>query len=139
LGFRGLHVPQNVDIPKYLQETDVIDQSHAAYAELSDHVKSLGIAHQRLVAFNLKSAQGQSLGQVVFFDDQTEVFDQEAIIIVQQFAETLVKRVKLNEEHTQLKELYEQQCAQNFSKTKFFQIIAHDLRAPFHGLLGFSE
>ena len=87
------------------------------------------------MAFNLKSAQGQ----VVFFDDQTEVFDQEAIIIVQQFAETLVKRVKLNEEHTELKELYEQQCAQNFSKTKFFQIIAHDLRAPFHGLLGFSE
>ena len=78
------------------------------------------------MAFNLKSAQGQ----VVFFDDQTEVFDQEAIIIVQQFAETLVKRVKLNEEHTELKELYEQQCAQNFSKTKFFQIIAHDLRAP---------
>lgn len=139
LGFRGLHVPQNVDIPKYLQEMDVIDQNHPAYAELSDHVKSLGVAHQRLVAFNLKSAQGQSLGQVVFFDDQTEVFDQEGIIIVQQFAETLVKRVKLNEEHTELKELYEQQCAQNFSKTKFFQIIAHDLRAPFHGLLGFSE
>ena len=118
---------------------DVIDQNHPAYAELSDYVKSLGVAHQRLVAFNLKSAQGQSLGQVVFFDDQTEVFDQEAIIIVQQFAETLIKRVKLNEEHTELKELYEQQCAQNFSKTKFFQIIAHDLRAPFHGLLGFSE
>jgi len=96
-----------VDIPKYLQETDVIDQSHAAYAELSDHVKSLGVAHQRLVAFNLRSDQGLFLGQVVFFDDQTEVFDQEAIIIVQQFAETLVKQVKLNEEYTELKELYD--------------------------------
>ncbi|WP_216938452.1 sensor histidine kinase KdpD, partial [Acinetobacter sp. BY484] len=101
--------------------------------------KSLGVAHQRLVAFNLKSSQGQSLGQVVFFDDQTELFDQDDISTVQQFAKSLVKRIKLNQEHAQLKELYEQQCAQNFSKTKFFQIIAHDLRAPFHGLLGFSE
>ncbi|WP_216940324.1 sensor histidine kinase KdpD [Acinetobacter sp. BY419] len=138
-GFRALHTPQDVNLPAHLQQADVVDQNHPAYVELSNHVKSLGVAHQRLVAFNLKSSQGQSLGQVVFFDDQTELFDQDDISTVQQFAKSLVKRIKLNQEHAQLKELYEQQCAQNFSKTKFFQIIAHDLRAPFHGLLGFSE
>ncbi|MFV5403704.1 HAMP domain-containing sensor histidine kinase [Acinetobacter sp. 228] len=138
-GFRGLHAPQDISIPAYLLQADVIDCLHPAYAELSDYLKSLGVMHQRLVAFNLKSGQGDSLGQVVFFDDQTDLFDQEDIATVKQFAESLVNRIKLNQEHNNLKELYEQQCAQNFSKTKFFQIIAHDLRAPFHGLLGFSE
>src|SRR5690606_34136407 len=70
---------------------------------------------------------------------QTELFDQDDIATIQQFAVSLVIRIQLNQEHTELKELYEQQCAQNFSKNKFFQIIAHDLRAPFQGLLCFSE
>ncbi|WP_443612256.1 sensor histidine kinase [Acinetobacter pseudolwoffii] len=138
-GFRALHAPQDVNVPTYLQQADVIDQTHPAYTELSNYVKDLGVAHQRLVAFNLKSSSGVSFGQVIFFDDQTELFDQDDIATIKQFAESLVIRIQLNEEHTELKELYEQQCAQNFSKTKFFQIIAHDLRAPFHGLLGFSE
>ncbi|MCE1272779.1 MAG: HAMP domain-containing histidine kinase, partial [Acinetobacter sp.] len=47
--------------------------------------------------------------------------------------------LELKVNHDQLKELYEQEAALNFSKTKFFSIISHDLRAPFHGLLGFSE
>src|SRR5690606_951852 len=64
---------------------------------------------------------------------------QDDIETVKQFAESLVIRIQLNEEHTELKELYEQQCAQNFSTTNFFQIIAHDLRAPFHGLLCLSD
>lgn len=58
---------------------------------------------------------------------------------MQEFADGLVGRIRLHEDYNELKEMYGQQCAMNFSKTKFFQIIAHDLRAPFHGLLGFSE
>jgi signal transduction histidine kinase len=76
---------------------------------------------------------------VVFFDQEEEGFDQEDIRLVQEFADGLVGRIRLHEDYNELKEMYEQQCAMNFSKTKFFQIIAHDLRAPFHGLLGFSE
>src|SRR5690606_10252017 len=112
---------------------------HPEYAELSQYVKNLGVAHQRLVAFNLKEAANSSLGQVVFFDDETAPFDPEDVATVKQLAESLVGRIRLSAEYDELKELHEQQCALNFSKTKFFQIIAHDLRAPFHGLLGFSE
>ena len=136
-GFRALHALQEQELP--FKEADVVTQLHPDYAELSQYVKNLGVAHQRLVAFNLKEAANSSLGQVVFFDDETAPFDPEDVATVKQLAESLVGRIRLSAEYDELKELHEQQCALNFSKTKFFQIIAHDLRAPFHGLLGFSE
>src|SRR5690606_30890580 len=89
-GVRALHAPQEVNLPAYLQQSDVIDQMHPAYTELANYVKDLGVAHQRLVAVNLKSSSGVSFGQVIFFDDQTELFDQDDIATIKQFAESLV-------------------------------------------------
>jgi His Kinase A (phosphoacceptor) domain. len=73
------------------------------------------------------------------FDDQVTAFESKQLKIVEEFVQSLVNIIQLRVENAELKEAYEQQSALNFSKTKFFQIIAHDLRAPFHGLLGFSE
>ena len=80
-----------------------------------------------------------SIGQVVLFDNQQQPFDDQNLELVYDFSMSLIRILELHSDYAELKELYEQQSALNFSKTKFFQIIAHDLRAPFHGLLGFSD
>ena len=94
--------------------------------------------HRRMLAVDLCDNE-DSVGHVYLFDQKDAAFDQKSIVIVREFIQSLMGIIRLRLENAELKELYEQQEALNFSKTKFFQIIAHDLRAPFHGLLGFSE
>ncbi|WP_278364676.1 sensor histidine kinase [Acinetobacter schindleri] len=137
--FWGFETPHELNLLNYLKNDDCLDHTHPAYTEMSEYIRSLGVEHKRLISFNLKASDTHSIGHVVFFDQEEEGFDQEDIRLVQEFADGLVGRIRLHEDYNELKEMYEQQCAMNFSKTKFFQIIAHDLRAPFHGLLGFSE
>lgn len=123
-----------------LQVPDYVDVQHANYAAFVSEVSRLGLAAEpRLLVLNLCNAEGQSFGQVAFFDQQTTAFSPEQIQMLQELFASLIKHIELKINHAELKEMYEQQSALNFSKTKFFQIIAHDLRAPFHGLLGFSE
>lgn len=122
----------------YFDGADCIDALHPNYAAFSRHIRDLGAGHARLLGFSLKDGESV-IGQVLLFDESAEIFDAQQKGIVQEFVQGLVSMIKLRVENAELKELYEQQSALNFSKTKFFQIIAHDLRAPFHGLLGFSE
>ena len=115
-----------------------IDHRHPNYKIVSDYNTIRGVDHKRYVAISLKN-ENVSIGHVVLFDDREEAFDPKQLNIVLEFVQSLVNIIKLRLKNEELKEMYEQQSALNFSKTKFFQIIAHDLRAPFHGLIGFSE
>ena len=83
--------------------------------------------------------EGETVGYAVFFDDKSEPYVHRKLNAIIGFVQSLLSILSLQKENALLKEIYEQESALNFSKTKFFQVIAHDLRAPFHGLLGFSE
>lgn len=138
-GFSIFHAKKEARLLPYFEGQTSIGEDHPNYLAFSQHIKDLGVDHERVIAFNLKVNEQQSIGQVILFDECKDRYDPESLDLVHEFALSLVRIIESRLEYDELKELYEQQSALNFSKTKFFQIIAHDLRAPFHGLLGFSE
>ena len=136
--FNAFRLPAEANFSNHFEGDIAIDVLHRHYHHLSQQVSALGFKHQRIIALDLKVSD-KSVGQVIFFDEQLEAFTQDAVENVYELASGFLNLLHLRMENAELKELYEQQVAMNVSKTKFFQIIAHDLRAPFHGLIGFSE
>ncbi|ENV32112.1 sensor histidine kinase [Acinetobacter gerneri] len=123
----------------YFQGHLMIDQSHENYGKLSLYMHNLGAEHKRLLCFDIKLDTGESIGQVTFFDDRDDEFTQKKKDLLEELTSGLISILQRRSESENFYELYEEQRALNYSKTKFFQIIAHDLRAPFHGLIGFSD
>ena len=123
----------------FYQNQAYLDVRHANYPDFVAHLQQVGVIQQRFIGFNLNYENQYNLGHVVFFDNQQQPFATDVIEMVCELVEHLLRQMQLQQDYAELKEEYEQQVANDFSKTKFFQIIAHDLRAPFHGLLGFSE
>lgn len=138
-GLSAFHAKKEANLSAYFLGESTISHHHSKYHEFSQHIHDLGVGHRRIVGFDLKTNENVSIGQVILFDDVDDVFEQDKLNLVHDFAMTLIRIIELSADYATLKEEYEQQSALNFSKTKFFQIIAHDLRAPFHGMLGFSE
>lgn len=139
LGFNAFHAKKQANLQPYFNGSTSLGAGHENYLDFSNHIKSLGVDHERVIAIDLKINNFESIGQVILFDECKEPYEEECLELVHEFAMSLIRIIEIRTENEELKELYEQQSALNFSKTKFFQIIAHDLRAPFHGLLGFSE
>lgn len=138
----GLHALSKIELIPSLRAVhnmDVLDTVHPQYMHLCQVLQTLGVNYQRLIAINLQKSDQQSIGVAIFFDDELTSFDPTSIELVQSYTAGFVRHAELKFNFEELRELYEQQSALNFSKNKFFSIIAHDLRAPFHGLLGFSE
>ena len=138
-GFKAFHSKKEANLAAFFEGDTILSAKHKNYAAFSQYVHDLGVAHNRIVAFDLKINKTESIGHVILFDEQCEEFNEKNLELVHELAMSLINIIELHSDYAELKELYEQQCALNSSKTKFFQIIAHDLRAPFHGLIGFSE
>lgn len=123
---------------QFFKDRVFIDQKHPHYMDFSAYMNEGGVEHHRIIAVNILK-NNESIGIALFFDNDEQSFDPVKISLLAEHGMNFSRYLELKYNHEILNELYEQQCALNFSKTKFFSIISHDLRAPFHGLLGFSE
>lgn len=118
---------------------DLIDSEHPRYPTLIAFLNTFKRKVQSAIALHLRHPDQTSLGYVVLFDEDAQAFSELQKQLLQAHCVNFMQQLELKFNHDELKELYEQEAALNVSKTKFFSIISHDLRAPFHGLLGFSE
>lgn len=118
---------------------DLIDHSHSQYPTLIGFLNALKCKAESAIAVHLRHSDQTSLGYLILLDTKVLEFTETQKQLLQENCKNFMQQLELKLNHDELKELYEQEYALNFSKTKFFSIISHDLRAPFHGLLGFSE
>ena len=137
-GFNALKALPDLNFDDYFLGDDVLQKGHSGFAQFSDDLHQSGIEHQRLLAIKIKDSE-QTLGHIVLFDNAVDEINEEWIDAVTEFVSSLVGSISMHKENVELKELYDEQVALITSKNKYLQIIAHDLRAPFHGLLGFTD
>ncbi len=117
----------------------IVTRTHKNYEKISRYIQEIGIEHKRLLCYDFKLENDESIAHIYFYDHESQDFTAKQQVLLEELTSGLVTILQRKSESQDFFELYEQERALNFSKTKFFQVIAHDLRAPFHGLIGFSD
>jgi len=137
--FQAYFVEDKVNFSSYFDGQLIISEGHQHYQTFSKEIDELGIKHKRLLYLDFRSDLNDSIAHILFYDDLSHAFTEKQKLLLIELTSSLVTFLQRRHESEGYLELYEQEQALNFSKTKFLQIIAHDLRAPFHGLIGFSD
>lgn len=87
----------------------------------------------------LKTSDGHLIGTLCVLDSKPRKLEPAQVDALRILAHQVVAHLELRKSHRAIEESNKKLREINANKDKFFSIIAHDLRAPFHGILGFSE
>lgn len=83
---------------------------------------------------------GKAIGVIVVQDYENEnAYGEEEKQLLTYVSEQIASAIKRKIDEKELKRYSDELKELNASKDKFFSIVAHDLRSPFHGLLGLSN
>jgi signal transduction histidine kinase len=87
----------------------------------------------------LITTSGLPIGVICALDDQPKQMTELQILTLKVLANQVMAQMELHKSLRQMRIHSDKMRTSNQNKDKFFSIIAHDLRAAFHGILGFSE
>jgi signal transduction histidine kinase/CheY-like chemotaxis protein len=102
-----------------------------------DFVKSLGVKSYAAVSFKYNL----SIKGVIGFDSilNEKKWEERELLSVRLFSEIIANTIERKQIEQQLIDSEKNLRQLNAAKDKFFSIIAHDLKNPFMGILGFTE
>jgi len=102
-----------------------------------DFVKSLGVKSYTAVSFKYND----KIKGVIGFDSIKEAknWEERELLSVRLFSEIIANSLERKQIEQQLIDSEKNLRELNAAKDKFFSIIAHDLKNPFMGILGFTE
>ncbi len=126
--------------PAILQKEIFIIEDTENHQQVLNHPVVIADMNIRFYAgIPLTTSSGRQLGVLCVMDDSPKQLTHNQLHSLELLASQTVMHLELKATTQKLLDDNEKLRQTNSSKDKFFSIIAHDLRAPFHGIMGFSE
>ncbi|MCH8169907.1 MAG: GAF domain-containing protein [Bacteroidetes bacterium] len=120
-------------------EACLVDEKKDLELRAQDKVDLIGSPTKIWLGVPLKIS-GKSIGVIVVqdYDDENAFGEDEKQLLIF-VSEQIAQVIERKQNAVKLKKYAEELKEANKTKDKFFSIIAHDLKSPFQGLLGYSQ